>query len=266
MGLHAYAHLATRPSLFALAQRLAGLGSRLVSPASPWMKLPAFTGWGYSKDFPRPAARPFRARWQEIQQVETVPFKPYPRIQGTQPGSESQGNITPEAARPDLVARFTNELRALGGHAAMTPAADLPDKVIALLQKHKVKRVQAWDHVPGLDPDALRHAGIQVKHEAQASLRAGITGALAGIAETGTLVIPGGEGQPLSASLLPEIHIAVLRASDLLPSLEAALQIPEVTNSPGTVLVCGPSRTADIEMTLTIGVHGPGELHVFLLA
>ena len=71
----------------------------------------------------------------------------------------------------------------------------------------------------------LTGAGISVQQEAEYSIKAGITGAL---------VIPGGEGQSLTASLLPEIHIALLRASD-------------------------------IEMTLTIGMHGPGELHVFVV-
>jgi len=57
----------------------------------------------------------------------------------------------------------------------------------------------------------------------------------------------------------------VLRAADILPSLEQAIRLPEVVSVPATVLVTGPSRTADIEMTLTIGVHGPKELHVFVV-
>jgi L-lactate dehydrogenase complex protein LldG len=69
----------------------------------------------------------------------------------------------------------------------------------------------------------------------------------------------------LTASLLPEVHIAILRVADILPSVESALSLPQVAESPGVVLVSGPSRTADIEMTLTIGVHGPGELHVFVI-
>ena len=79
------------------------------------------------------------------------------------------------------------------------------------------------------------------------------------------MALPGGEGQPLTASLLPEIHIAALRAADILPSMEAAMSTLEIAKSPAVTLVSGPSRTADIEMTLTIGVHGPGELHIFLV-
>ena len=65
-GLRTYTRIATRPGLYALSQRLAGLGARLVAPVSAWMKFPAFTGWGYSKDFPRPAVKPFRDRFQKI--------------------------------------------------------------------------------------------------------------------------------------------------------------------------------------------------------
>ena len=101
--------------------------------------------------------------------------------------------------------------------------------------------------------------------EPDPTIRVGVTGALAGIADTGSLVLVGGEGRPLTASLLPDIHIAILRVSDLVPTLSDALRRPEVDNSPAAVIITGPSRTADIEMTLTIGVHGPKELHVFLV-
>ncbi|MGI0014778.1 MAG: LUD domain-containing protein, partial [Nitrososphaera sp.] len=53
--------------------------------------------------------------------------------------------------------------------------------------------------------------------------------------------------------------------AEILPSLADALALPQVRASSATVVITGPSRTADIEMTLTIGVHGPGEVHVFLI-
>jgi len=66
-------------------------------------------------------------------------------------------------------------------------------------------------------------------------------------------------------ALLPEIHVVILRTSQLKHTLAEALRMPEVRTTQSSVIVTGPSRTADIEMTLTIGVHGPGELHVFLI-
>jgi L-lactate dehydrogenase complex protein LldG len=97
------------------------------------------------------------------------------------------------------------------------------------------------------------------------TIQVGITGALAGIAESGSLVLVSGEGRPLTASLLPDIHIAILRASCLVPTLPDALRLPEILTASAAVIITGPSRTADIEMTLTIGVHGPKELHIFLI-
>jgi L-lactate dehydrogenase complex protein LldG len=86
-----------------------------------------------------------------------------------------------------------------------------------------------------------------------------------GIAESGSLLLVSGEARPLSASLLPDIHIAILRASDLVQTLTEALARPELRSASAAVIVTGPSRTGDIEMTLSIGVHGPKEVHVFLI-
>lgn len=258
-GLRMYARLATRSGLFALSQRLAGLGARLVSPVSEWMKFPAITGWGYSKDFPRPAVRPFRDRWSTIgQEAATEGNEPARGQETAQEAETAPGHI-------NVVGRFTEELLALGGHVDICKEADLPGKAIALLREKNIDRIQTWDQIPGLDTAALMEAGISVQVEADESIKAGITGALAGIAETGTLVIPGGEGRPLTVSLLPEIHLAVLRASDIEANLAKVLNLRKVESYPSIVLISGPSRTADIEMTLTIGVHGPGELHVFVV-
>jgi len=256
-GLRTYARLATHPRLFAVSQRLAGLGARLVSPFSKWMKFPAFTGWGYSKDFPRPALKPFRAAWRKAEGGGAAAL---PRQEREEKRVESH------AAPPSsLVERFTTELTALGGHVVECAAHEVSAHLHSFLQERGLARVQAWESVPGVDWAEITGAGISVENEADESIKAGVTGALAGVAETGSLVIPGGAGRPLTASLVPEIHLAVLRANDIVWNLETAIPLPDVTDAPATVLVSGPSRTADIEMTLTIGVHGPGELHVFIL-
>jgi L-lactate dehydrogenase complex protein LldF len=256
-GLQMYTRLTTHPGLFALSQRLAGLGARLVAPVSKWMNFPAFTGWGYSKDFPRPAVRPFRVRFNR---EETKGAK-VEKIENQEIKKETKA---PEASKVNLVGRFTEELLALNGQIVICKEADLPGKIVALLRERNIDRVQTWDSIPGLDLDAIMEAGIQVQSEADEHIKVGITGALGGIAETGTLVIPGSESQPLTASLLPENHIAILRASDIRSNLEQIFQTHAIENYASVVLVSGPSRTADIEMTLTIGVHGPGELYVFV--
>jgi len=273
-GLKMYTRIATHPGLFALSQRLAGLGVRLVSPLSMWMKFPAFTGWGYSKDFPRPAAKPFRARWNEINHRDasislgagTVSLGDDESTKVLEQNTEKPGALHVSAVQKDLISQFTEELTTLGGHITQTTLPEISNQLVSFLRERSIERVQVWESVPGLEEAALTEAGISVQHEADESIKAGITSVLAGIAETGTLVIPGGEGRPLTASLLPEIHIAVLRASDIEESLARVLNLRKVETYPSMVLVSGPSRTADIEMTLTIGVHGPGELHVFLMS
>jgi len=85
------------------------------------------------------------------------------------------------------------------------------------------------------------------------------------VADTGTIVLTGGPGRSLISSLLPEVHIAILRTSDIRESLPQVLRLIEVQSAACVVLISGPSRTADIEMTLTIGVHGPKELYVLCL-
>lgn len=265
-GLKAFRFAAARPRLFAFGQRAAAIAARIVSPRAAWMRLPAATGWGFSKDFPRPASRPFRARWEDD------PRGGDGKLGGCGTGAMGVSPATTPAAQPtavpaaeSAVARFARELQALGGKAHVVPPGGAQALVLGLLRERGVDRVQMWDAVPGVDPAALAAAGLRVEGAWADAIRAGITGALAGIAETGSLVIAGGPGRPLTASLVPQIHLAVLHASQLVPTVAEALALPGVREAAAAAIVTGPSRTADIEMTLTIGVHGPGDLHVIVV-
>jgi L-lactate dehydrogenase complex protein LldG len=174
-------------------------------------------------------------------------------------------NAAPEVPPADLSDRFEQELETLGGKAQRVTRAALPDTLLALLRERGIDSVLAWDQVEGLDQSRLVAAGLSLVRAADPTVRAGLTGAVAAIAQIGSLVLTAGQGRPLSASLLPEIHIAVVYRAHLIWSLEEALQLREVREASATVLITGPSRTADIEMTLTIGVHGPKELIVFIV-
>jgi L-lactate dehydrogenase complex protein LldG len=156
-------------------------------------------------------------------------------------------------------------LTALGGSCTRCQTDELAARLLALLGEWHISCIQAWssDHLPGGLLAALTAGGIQVLSEPDPSIPVGLTGALGGIAETGTLIIPGGPGRPLTASLLPEIHIAVLEVKTIYADLPQALTFEPIRSASSVVLVSGPSRTADIEMTLTIGVHGPRQVHVF---
>jgi L-lactate dehydrogenase complex protein LldG len=93
----------------------------------------------------------------------------------------------------------------------------------------------------------------------------GISGAMAGLADTGTVILPSGPDRSQLVSLLPFHHIAILPLHAIYPALEdwlADAGAAAIAESSQINLITGPSRTADIEMTLTIGVHGPGNLIV----
>ena len=94
-----------------------------------------------------------------------------------------------------------------------------------------------------------------------------VTGATLAIAETGTLVLQGVPGQGRrAATLVPDVHVCVLRVGDVVATVPEAIARLEATARLPTTFVSGPSATADIEMTRIKGVHGPRFLHVLLLA
>lgn len=98
--------------------------------------------------------------------------------------------------------------------------------------------------------------------------RLGITGCLCGIAETGTLVFIPGPQMPTATTLLPDTHVVVLRASDVVATMEDAFTRVRAAKSrmPRAIhLISGPSRTGDIEQTIVLGAHGPYRVHILLL-
>lgn len=283
LGLQGFSWIASSAWRFEAAQRMAGLFSRLLAPVSPWLRLPAFTGWGYRRDFPRPATRPFRARWRERAEATGTaggkaaakPEGVATAVAGAQQPSQAALIETPPTGMPlkpptspeNLRQRFESEIEMAGGHFIACNTDELATRVVGLLQEMGIEALVAWDEtaLPAGLLAELAARGIRITAQADPQLRAGLTGALAGIADVGTLVVPCGAGRPASASLLPEVHLAILHMADIYPNLQQALQLPEVRTSPVTTLITGPSRTADIEMTLTIGVHGPGQIFVFCI-
>ena len=100
----------------------------------------------------------------------------------------------------------------------------------------------------------------------------GISGADYGLADTGTLVLRSLPGQERLTSLLPPVHVAILDSERILSSFEeliVKLQLDAKENAKMgscVTLITGPSKTADIELNLVLGVHGPKELHVVILS
>jgi hypothetical protein len=153
-GLRAFAWIATSPWRFAAAQRLASIASRVVAPFSNWLRLPAFTGWGFSKDFPRPATRSFRERWSERSKWAVPPAAKgdaaYRQESAGRHLTDHPAVIQTPAPQTtsspsDLFERFSAELSALGGSVIRCSSEDLPERVLALLQQKEIGAILAWE-------------------------------------------------------------------------------------------------------------------------
>lgn len=270
LSLTLFSLFARSPTRFSLAQRLGGLFSRLAPAPNGWMRLPAFTGWGCGRDLPRPTVQPFSAsktaRLLASKPADSSLRKKSPTGYPISASPLALAGPTAAPVSQDLTAQFSQELESLGGSVVRCSTADLPGRILDYLSSAQVRQIQAWEE-PHMSPgllETLQAAGIDIAHAANSEIKVGLTGALAGIAESGSLALSAGPGCPLTASLLPEIHLVVLSHRRLYERLSEALHLPEARDASSVVIISGPSRTADIEMTLTIGVHGPGKLVVFL--
>ncbi len=110
-----------------------------------------------------------------------------------------------------------------------------------------------------------RAAGFVVhRGEAPELPGAGVSRAVYGLADTGSVVIAASPEEPRSRSLLPDVHVSLLREADVLPDLASLFERLEGELPSALAIVTGPSRSGDIEQKLAVGVHGPGEVHVVL--
>lgn len=180
--------------------------------------------------------------------------QPAPRAAGLQ-HDEPVARFIDRAGRLDSTVARVAELRAV------------PLVVASYLQRHGLPSALAcWPAYAGLDWAAV---GIRAEaRPARADDRVGLTGCFAAIAETGTLMLCSGPETPAVTSLLPETHLAIVPAQRVVRSLEEgfARLRRELGQPPRAVnLVSGPSRTGDIEQTITLGAHGPYRVHLLVV-
>jgi L-lactate dehydrogenase complex protein LldF len=257
LSLKIYSRVARSPRLFTVSQKFAALGSRLFAPSSSWLQLPAGTGWGYSKDFPSFTGKTFRERFKHAS-IQAESYKRYPENSNTDKQVEQLSSAV--VSVDNLVAQFSRELTAVGGRVHEAEK-NVTEEIIQILHSRDIHKIHLEPNI--LDESLLQKAGIALTHEPDPAILVGVTRAVCGLADTGSILETERAGSPLHASLLPEVHIAVLKRSNILPSLSDAMSL--VRDAARAVFITGPSRTADIEMTLTIGVHGPAEIIVFLV-
>jgi L-lactate utilization protein LutC len=170
---------------------------------------------------------------------------------------------------------FRLNLEAVNGHCVIaqgdTDIARALTQIIADLQKTNLRAqriaisdnplVERLMYLTDLEIEALTVAPNDIF-----SYDVGISTAQAAIAETGTLVLDSADERHRLVSLVPPVHIAIVDASRICETLGEALALlrQDKELSRAVTFVTGPSRTADIELTLTVGVHGPQELYVIV--
>ncbi len=177
-----------------------------------------------------------------------------------------------EIGLPDLFARRAadNKIKV----QAVT-VEQLGAELVAFLRSKNIRSIMIPESALldrlGVD-QTLRAAGFEVRRWTDMTLDqaydvdCGLSDVYCAVAETGSLVMRPDRGHGRALSLVPALHVAIVEPKNILPDLVdlfAKLSAEPVV--PNITLITGPSKTADIEMNLVVGVHGPGEVKVFLL-
>jgi L-lactate dehydrogenase complex protein LldG len=184
-------------------------------------------------------------------------------------------------SQKEKIEKLKTLLEAMRTEVHLSGAKNWVNTVKAILKKRKVKSLL---YAPRTEiGKALEHQGkngaadlpqlipyeteVEQMKERVFTIEAGITSAAGAIAETGALILWPSEQEPRLMSIVPPLHIAVLKADTIHNSLSEVMQKENWSAKmpSNVVLVSGPSKTADIEMTLAFGVHGPKELIVLIL-
>jgi L-lactate dehydrogenase complex protein LldG len=169
------------------------------------------------------------------------------------------------------IATFLNEVKKLSGVGQRFSPADLDSALKTLVEEQNIRKATAWE-TPELRrlgiTEILNSLGVELvspnasKHE-MALCDLGITEADFLLPETGTVVLRSSAEKPRAVSLLPRIHLAIIRPEMLRADMHQVFA--EAKNHHYLVFISGPSRTADIELTVTLGVHGPKNLYVWMI-
>jgi L-lactate dehydrogenase complex protein LldG len=168
----------------------------------------------------------------------------------------------------DLVQRFVERAQRLASTVEQVRSRqDVPRAVAHYLEHQNLNRAAlCWPEFLDLDWFGARISVAAQRPEPEDEI--GITGAFCAIAETGTLMLLSGHDTPAATSLLPETHIAVVARERIVATMEDAWALlrrahgalPRAVN-----FISGPSRTADIEQTVTLGAHGPARVLIVLI-
>ncbi len=201
---------------------------------------------------------------------ETNPEKRSARLSDPKPGLIPKRGQLPHAEQVDLMESMLLELSATVQRVSSRD--QVPDAVVDYLKTRNLP--QEIRLAPAPELEAMPWGGQSLLKISSGPARepdqVSVTGAFAGVAETGTLMLHSGPEGPTTLNFLPENHIVVLKSSQVVGAYEegwARLRekfgkgaMPRTLN-----MISGPSRTGDIEQKIELGAHGPRRLHVILV-
>jgi L-lactate dehydrogenase complex protein LldG len=186
------------------------------------------------------------------------------------PSSARIAPRTPGNANAEIE-MLLGEIGKLGGNTQHIARAEIRGALENIVRDEQIKKATLWETRDLQDlgiADVLRDLGVEIvsphaDKRVVAECDLGITSADFAFPETGTLALRSSPDKPRVVSLLPRIHLAIITPNILRADLAPAFA--ELNGEGYWVFVTGPSRTADIELVVTIGVHGPKALHVWAL-
>lgn len=192
--------------------------------------------------------------------------------------SEPEAPTLPSLSQADKVAQLKQRMEAMHAEVIVTDSGRWLTVLKEVLRRRSLNGLlyapntamgtaigAAWeDDLPSL---IAYEQSMEDWKERLFSIDAGITSTQGGLADVGALILWPTPDEPRLLSLAPAVHIAVLEASRIHDSLTTAMRAERWADGMPTnvLLISGPSKTADIELVLTFGVHGPKELVVLVL-
>lgn len=165
--------------------------------------------------------------------------------------------------------QLLKEINALAGVASRASAEEVASLLQSLVEEQAVQKATLWP-TPGLKElqiaEQLGALGVEIvspyaDKRVLAECDLGVTEVDFALPETGTIGLLSGHKKPRSVSLLPRVHLAILRPAALCADLHQVFSLAK--NQHYLVFITGPSRTADIELTVTLGVHGPKAFYLW---
>jgi L-lactate dehydrogenase complex protein LldG len=186
-------------------------------------------------------------------------------------------------AGDDPPARLVAEVDAVGGNGRLVSDwAEARTAVEEFLDRYSSASALCWQHpvleklqlaellaakgIAKLDYDSLSQLDPAERRSRMLAADIGISSATLAVAETGTLAMASGPGSERLASLLPPVHVAIISSDQIVPDLFDLFDTMQPSDMPSNwTLITGPSKTGDLELKLTTGVHGPGAWHVIVV-